>query len=311
MIEVTNLTKIYPGRVAVDGITFSVGTGEIVGFLGPNGAGKSTTMRILTSYLPATSGSVKVAGYDVFNDSVRSRREIGYMPENVPLYDDLRVREFLTFRAKLKGLMGREVRRRVEYVIDRCNLGEMARKMIHTLSKGYRQRVGLADALVHGPKLLILDEPTNGLDPHQIRQVREFIRELGKDHTILLSSHILSEIEAVCNRVMILHHGRIKASDTPENLQAAISRHSQVQAEIEGDGEIVIEALRRLAGVRRVQAQEVGHGWQRYIVQPKGEGEGDLRPILAGLCAQRSWALRELTRQSATLEDVFIQMTQA
>jgi ABC-2 type transport system ATP-binding protein len=311
MIEVTNLTKVYPGRLAVDDISFAVGTGEIVGFLGPNGAGKSTTMRILTSYLPATSGQVRVAGYDVFSDSVRSRREIGYMPENVPLYDDLRVREFLTFRAKLKGLTGRDVRRRVEYVIDRCNLGEVARKMIHTLSKGYRQRVGLADALVHGPKLLILDEPTNGLDPHQIRQVREFIRELGQDHTILLSSHILSEIEAVCSRVLILHHGRIKAADTPENLQAAISRHSQLQAEIEGETETVLEALRQLPGVRRVQAVEASGAWQRYLIQPKGEGESDLRPVVANLCAQRSWRLRELTRQSATLEDVFIQMTQA
>ncbi|MFN0127488.1 MAG: ABC transporter ATP-binding protein, partial [Verrucomicrobiales bacterium] len=231
MIEVEHLTKRYPGRTAVDDISFSVGRGEVVGFLGPNGAGKSTTMRILTSYLPATSGRVSVAGYDVFAESLKARREIGYMPENVPLYDDFRVKEYLTFRARLKGLRGRDCRRRVGEVMDLCGLADVRKKMIATLSKGYRQRVGLADALVHRPQLLILDEPTNGLDPNQIRQVRELIRQLGDKHTILLSTHILTEVEATCRRVIIIDSGKIKASDTPEALQQRLRTAGAIEFE--------------------------------------------------------------------------------
>jgi ABC-2 type transport system ATP-binding protein len=226
MITVRNLTKRFLTKTAIENISFDVAPGEIVGFLGPNGAGKTTTLRILTTYLPATSGSATVAGCDIFNDSLALRAKIGYMPESVPLYTDLRVKEYLHFRASLRGLSGREMRRRVGEVMDTCGLKDVRKSMIGTLSKGYRQRVGLADALVHKPDLLILDEPTNGLDPNQIRQVRDLIRHLGDKHTILLSTHILSEVEMTCGRVIIIDQGAIKAADTPANLIARPCRLS-------------------------------------------------------------------------------------
>ena len=198
MIEVHQLSKRFARHEAVKGISFSVDKGEIVGFLGPNGAGKTTTLRMLTGYLPPTSGSARIAGFDIFRQSIDARKKIGYMPENVPLYEDMRVREYLRFRAHLKGLGGNDARRRVGEVLETCGLESVRRKMIKTLSKGYRQRVGLADALVHEPELLILDEPTNGLDPNQIRQIRQLIRRLADNHTVLVSTHILSEVEMIC-----------------------------------------------------------------------------------------------------------------
>src|SRR5580704_9830263 len=232
MIEVSNLTKRYAGRTAVDDISFTVAPGEIVGLLGPNGAGKSTTMRVLSGFMPATSGTVRVSGLDVFHDSDEVRKRIGYMPENNPLYPDMRVREYLKFRARLKGLGWRRSRERVNTVMEQCGLTGVSRRIIGQLSKGYRQRVGLADALVHEPDLIILDEPTIGLDPNQIRSVRELIKELGRRHTILLSSHILPEVEMTCNRVLIMREGRILASDTPENLQKALGQNGHLIAEI-------------------------------------------------------------------------------
>ncbi len=208
IIEVENLTKRYAGHAAVDQITFTVQRGEIVGFLGPNGAGKSTTMRILACYLPATYGTARVAGFDVFTQADEVRRRIGYMPENNPLHLDMRVREYLKFRARLKGLGIRRSRERVELVMQQCGLTEVRRKIIGHLSKGYRQRVGLADALVHEPELIILDEPTIGLDPHQVRSVRQLIKDLGRHHTVLISTHILFEVEMTCNRVLIMHEGK-------------------------------------------------------------------------------------------------------
>src|SRR5947208_3294536 len=219
MIEVSNLTKRYAGRAAVRNISFTVGRGEIVGFLGPNGAGKSTTMRILACYMPATSGTVRVAGFDVFHECNEVRRRIGYMPENNPLYADMRVREYLRFRARLKGLRRARARERVGVVMEQCGLTEVSRKIIGHLSKGFRQRVGLADALVHEPELIILDEPTIGLDPHQIRSVRQLIKGLGGQHTVLISTHILPEAEMMCSRIIIMYDGKILAADTPENLQ--------------------------------------------------------------------------------------------
>ncbi|MEA3187705.1 MAG: gliding motility-associated transport system ATP-binding protein, partial [Chthoniobacter sp.] len=218
MIKVENLTKRYAGVTAIDNISFEVGKGEIVGFLGPNGAGKSTTMRILSSFMPASAGRASIAGFDVFEKSLEARAHLGYMPENVPLYTDMRVTEYLTYRAKLKGVTGRRLKERLGDVKELCSLREVENRIIGTLSKGYRQRVGLAEALVHEPDLLILDEPTIGLDPNQIRQVRELIRNLGKHHTILLSTHILPEVEMTCSRVIIINKGRIEASDTPQNL---------------------------------------------------------------------------------------------
>src|SRR5436190_19059378 len=219
MIEVSNLTKRYAGNTAVSDLSFSVGRGEIVGLLGPNGAGKSTTMRILSCYLPATSGTVRIAGLDVFRQSDEVRRRIGYMPENNPLHQDLRVREYLKFRARLKGLSRQRSRERADVVMEQCGLTDVSRRIIGQLSKGFRQRVGLANALVHEPELLILDEPTIGLDPNQIRAVRQLIKGLAPKHTVLISTHILPEAEMMCNRIIILYEGRILASDTAENLR--------------------------------------------------------------------------------------------
>src|SRR2546426_6994825 len=232
MIEVENLTKRYGGHAAVSDVSFTVGRGEIVGLLGPNGAGKSTIMRIMACYMPASSGTVRVAGHDVFSEATEVRRRIGYMPENNPLHRDMRVREYLKFRASLKGLSRRRCRERLDMVLQQCGLTEVHRRIIGQLSKGYQQRVGMADALIHDPELIILDEPTIGLDPHQIRSVRQLIKDLGQQHTVLLSSHILPEVEMTCNRVVILHEGKILAADTTENLQQLMSDHGQIIAEI-------------------------------------------------------------------------------
>src|SRR2546422_1147099 len=233
MIEVSNLTKRYAGVTAVSNISFTVARGEIVGLLGPNGAGKSTTMRVLSCYLPATSGTVRVGGWDVFKHSEEVRRRIGYMPENNPMHADMRVREYLKFRARLKGLTRKRSRQRVDVVTEQCGLTQVTRRIIGQLSKGYRQRVGLADALVHEPELIILDEPTIGLDPHQIRTVRQLIKGLANAHTVLISTHILPEAEMTCHRVVIMYEGKILAADTPENLQRLMSSNNQVIAEIE------------------------------------------------------------------------------
>jgi ABC-2 type transport system ATP-binding protein len=308
MISVEHLSKQYAGRTAVDDVSFEVGQGEVVGFLGPNGAGKSTVMRIITSYLAATAGRVEVAGFDIFRDSVKARREIGYMPENVPLYEDMRVKEYLHFRGRLKGLRGREARVRVGEVMAVCGLTEVRKKMISSLSKGFRQRVGLADALVHRPRLLILDEPTNGLDPNQIRQVRELIRQLGESHTILLSTHILPEVEATCGRVIIIDHGKIKASDTPENLQQRIRTAGAIEVELQVAAEPAASKLREIPHVRRVLSQEMSDGWRRFTVRM--DNGADAREAIHALALAHRWPLRELTRRTATLEDVFIELTQ-
>ncbi|HWB61556.1 MAG TPA: ATP-binding cassette domain-containing protein, partial [Chthoniobacteraceae bacterium] len=250
MIKVENLTKRYAGVTAVNNISFEVGKGEIVGFLGPNGAGKSTTMRILSSFMPATSGRASIAGFDVFEHSLEARAKLGYMPENVPLYTDMRVTEYLTYRAALKGVRGSRVRERVGDVKELCNLKEVENKVIDTLSKGYRQRVGLADALVHDPELLILDEPTIGLDPNQIRQVRELIKNLGKRHTILLSTHILPEVEMTCSRVIIINKGRIEASDTPQNLLGQMRASGGVRFEAKTGADDGVQQLNNIVGVK-------------------------------------------------------------
>ena len=307
MIEVQQLTKRYGRHPAVSGISFQVDQGEIIGFLGPNGAGKTTTLRMLTGYLPPTSGTAKVAGYDVFRDSIPARRSIGYMPENVPLYGEMRVREYLNFRARIKGLAGGDVRRRVGDVLDTCGLVAVRRKMIKTLSKGYRQRVGLADALVHDPQLLILDEPTNGLDPTQIRQIRELIRRLGEHHTVVISSHILSEVEMIAGRVIIIDEGRIKANDTPANLIDEMRAAGRLKAEIQGDSEVVSGALGRLAGVKKVMPEAMNDGWNRYLIWVASGG--DVREQVAGVAAQYGWPLRSLFLHQATLEDVFVELT--
>lgn len=309
MIEVAQLTKRYAGHTAVDGLSFSVERGEVVGFLGPNGAGKTTTMRILSCFLPATSGTARVAGFDVFSQSLEVRRRVGYMPENTPLYADLRVEEFLTYRAALRGLDSVRARRRLGEVLELCSLREVKRKIIGHLSKGYRQRVGLADALLHEPELLILDEPTIGLDPGQIREVRELIHRLGGKHTVLLSSHILPEVEAACSRVIIINRGRIAASGTPAELiqqsRAADVLHVEVSA-----GPVDAEtALRDLPGVGTVTSIGAVDGWVSFDVEVAAGA--DPRETIFQLVAERGWKLRELSRRIPSLEEVFVDIIHA
>ncbi len=310
MIDATDLTKRYAGHTAVNGLSFEVGRGEIVGFLGPNGAGKTTTMRMLTSYLPPTSGTVRIAGYDVFEDSMEARRHIGYMPENVPLYDEMRVREYLRFRGKLKGIKGgRPVRKRVGEVMELCGLTDVRRKPIAVLSKGFRQRVGLADALIHNPDLLILDEPTNGLDPNQIRQIRGLIRDLGKEHTVLLSTHILSEVEMTCDRVLIINGGKLKASGRPKDLSDDIRTAGRVIAEIKADPKLAATAIEKhVKGLRKVNATSLPGGWARVSVRT--EAGVDPRETIHNIAVSERWTVRELSRKSASLEDVFVEITQ-
>ncbi|HEV8185782.1 MAG TPA: ATP-binding cassette domain-containing protein [Chthoniobacterales bacterium] len=308
MIKVENLTKRYAGATAIQDLTFEVGKGEIMGFLGPNGAGKSTTMRILSSFLPATSGRVSIAGFDVFEQSLQARSHLGYMPENVPLYGEMRVTEYLNYRAALKGVPHRRISERVGDVKELCGLKEVEKKLISALSKGYRQRVGLADALVHEPDLLILDEPTSGLDPNQIRQVRELIKNLGKQHTILLSTHILPEVEMTCSRVIIINKGRIEACDTPENLLGEIRTAGGVVLEAKVGNDDGAEQLRQVPGVRDVTTTTDGE-WQTFSLRV--ESGADVREQVFQLAMMRRWSVRELSQKKATLEDVFVEITQA
>lgn len=308
MIEVANLTKRYAGHTALSNISFSVKRGEIVGLLGPNGAGKSTTMRILSCYLPATSGTVRVAGLDVFHSSDEVRRRIGYMPENNPMHFDMRVREYLKFRARLKGLGLKQSRRRVDTVMEQCALTDVSRRIIGQLSKGYRQRVGLADALVHEPELIILDEPTIGLDPHQIRSVRQLIKSLAQAHTVLISTHILPEAEMTAHRVVIMYEGKILAADTPENLQTLMSSKSQVIAEIAAPLETLKECWMQMPEVEHFDVSPGEGQYFRCALTPRN-GQ-DLRPRIFDLVRERGWLLRELTRNRHSLEDIYVQVTE-
>jgi len=306
MIKVENLTKRYAGQAAIQDLNFEVGQGEIMGFLGPNGAGKTTTMRILSSFMPPTSGRATVAGFDVFEQSLQARAHLGYMPENVPLYNDMRVTEYLDYRAALKAVPHRRVAERVGDVKELCGLKEVEKKVIGTLSKGYRQRVGLADALLHEPDLLILDEPTIGLDPNQIRQVRELIKNLGKQHTILLSTHILPEVEMTCSRVIIIHKGRIEACDTPENLLGKIRQAGGVVLEAKVGVDNGGEELKKISGVRDVTVDADGD-WKIFSLRV--ESGADVREEIFRLAIDRHWTVRELTQRRATLEDVFVELT--
>jgi ABC-2 type transport system ATP-binding protein len=307
MIEVKNLTKRYAGRTAIRDISFSVTRGEIVGLLGPNGAGKSTTMRILSCFMPATSGTAQVAGYDVFHQSTEVRRRIGYMPENNPLHPDMRVREYLKFRARLKGLGWRRSRERIDTVMEQCGLTGVHRRIIGQLSKGYRQRVGLADALVHEPDLIILDEPTIGLDPHQIRAVRQLIKSLAGKHTVLISTHILPEAEMMCNRMLIMYDGKVLASDTPENLQRLMAGGSQIVAEIAAPAAELREIFSLMQGIESVDVAASDGEFQRCALTPRNGY--DLRAAVYAVVQQRGWILRELTRSRHSLEDIYVQIT--
>src|SRR5216117_4065749 len=306
MIKVENLTKRYAGQPAIRDLNFEVSRGEIMGFLGPNGAGKTTTMRILSSFMPLTSGRASIAGFDIFEQSLQARQHLGYMPENVPLYNDMRVTEYLDYRAALKGVPHRRVAERVGDVKELCGLREVERKLIGALSKGYRQRVGLADALVNEPELLILDQPTIGLDPNQIRQVRELIKNLGKQHTILLSTHILPEVEMTCSRVIIINKGRIEACDTHENLLSRIRTAGGVLVEAKVGADKGAEELKKIPGVRDVTASVDGE-WEIFALRV--EAGADVREEIFRLAIDRHWTVRELTQRRATLEDVFVELT--
>ena len=306
MIEVANLTKRYAGHTAVSGISFTVERGEIVGLLGSNGAGKSTTMRILSCYMPATSGSARVGGLDVFTQADEVRRRIGYMPENNPLHPEMRVREYLKFRARLKGLGWRRSRERVDVVLQQCGLTEVSRKIIGHLSKGYRQRVGLADALVHEPELIILDEPTIGLDPLQIRSVRQLIKEMSRNQTVLISTHILPEVEMTCNRVVILYEGKVLAADTPDNLRKLMGNGSLVVAEIAAPRLELQACWEQHGEIEDYDMSSAEGDYYRCALTPSNGG--DLRPLIYSLAREHGWGLRELTVKQHSLEDIYVQL---
>ena len=307
MIKVDNLTKRFGRHPAVTGATFAVEQGEVVGFLGPNGAGKTTTIRMLTGFLPPSSGSASIDGLDVNRHSLEARRRIGYLPESVPLYRDMRVREYLRFRGQLKGLGGNSLRTRMDEVLERCGLRDVRRKMIRTLSKGFRQRVGLADALIHDPPLLILDEPTNGLDPNQIRAIRHLIKQLGQSHTILLSTHILSEVEMICDKIVIIDGGKVLASDTPANLISTMRTAGRISLELRADPENARKKIASLDNVKKVTHERTRDDWQEFSVLV--ESGTDTRERIANLVREEQWPLRSLYRQAETLEDVFVELT--
>ena len=299
-IEVAGLRHTYKGgHTALDGVELSFGTG-LFGLLGPNGAGKSTTLRILAGFMPGDSGSVRVNGFDVGSESLAVRNSIGYLPEGVPLYPDMRVREYLKFRARLKGLNREESRDRVGDVMEQLSLTDVQHRMIGALSKGYRQRVGLADALVHEPELLILDEPTIGLDPHQIRTVRQHIKELGRDHTVLISSHILPEVEVTCTQLLIFHEGNILAADTPRGLEQRLGGRQRITVELNAPMVALDKAWEEMAEIEHHRILPAEGNFYRSALTPR-DGE-DLRPRISALAHARGWPLRELTRERHTLE---------
>lgn len=307
MIKVEGVTKKYPARLAVDDISFEVARGEILGFLGPNGAGKTTTMRMLTGYLPMNSGRIEVAGYDVAKQPQEVRRRIGYLPESCPLYPEMRVDEYLRFRAELKGVKSSARKAKMNEVKEQCGLTEVGKRIIGQLSKGYRQRVGLADSLVHDPELLILDEPTVGLDPYQIRQVRELIKQLAERHTILLCTHILPEVEAICERILIINEGRIVAADTEENLHKKLHACSVIEMEIRAEKVAAIAKIGALAGVDVRASSELEDDWVWVELEADSS---EMRVELFNLAVTEGWALRELSEQEHSLEDTFVHLTQ-
>ncbi len=302
MIKVANLTKYYGKRLAVDNISFNVEKGEIVGFLGPNAAGKTTTMRIITGFLAPTRGDVWIAGHHVLDQPLEARRHIGYLPEAVPLYTDMTVRSYLDFCARIRGVDQNRLKSRLGEVIEMCHLEEYRDSIIGKLSKGFRQRVGVAQAIIHEPEVLILDEPTIGIDPIQVAMTRQLIKGLGKEHTILISSHVLPEVSMICERVIIIHEGHIVAEDRIENLSSLISGGRRIRLEIEGPKEKVIERLRGIDGVLRV-----GYDEHYYIVECPAER--DLRGQITEAIVQAGWTLLSLESVEMSLEDIFLKLT--
>lgn len=307
MIEVEHLSKTYNVRKAVDDISFRVEKGEILGFLGPNGAGKTTTMRILTCYMPATDGTARVAGYDVFEESIEVRKRIGYLPENPPLYPEMTVESYLNFVAKIKGAKSNRRRGQVNESVDKCHLDEVRKQIIGRLSKGYKQRVGLAQALLNNPEVLILDEPTLGLDPKQIHEVRSLIKGLESSHTVILSTHILPEVSMTCNRVVIINRGKMVAMDTPEGLARQMKGAERISLTVDGPMEAVREKLQSIDKVLSVHVTEgTEENFSTFTVEC--ELNSDLRRVLAATVVSQGWGLLDLRVISMSLEDVFINL---
>ena len=307
MIEVENLSKRYGEKLAINDVTFDVQAGEILGFLGPNGAGKSTTMRILSGYMPASSGTARVDGFDVFGQSLEARRRIGYLPENVPLYVEMRVRDYLGFMAEIHGVPRRARKERVDVSMEQARVTDRADWIIGKLSKGYRQRVGLAQAIVHNPPVLILDEPTVGLDPRQIIETRNLIKGLGGEHTVILSTHILPEVSATCTRVVIIANGRVVAEDTPDNLTRRLRGSERIELEVKGPGRQVAAKLKALKNVQDVEIAPSSDGRARLLVDCAVGA--DVRADLAATVVNGGWGLYQLRNVGMSLEEVFLQLT--
>jgi ABC-2 type transport system ATP-binding protein len=306
VIEVEHLTKVYNGRKAVDDISFKAEKGEILGFLGPNGAGKTTTMRVLTCYMPATDGTARVAGYDVFEESLEVRKRIGYLPENPPLYHEMTVYSYLDFVAKIKGTPPSKRKSHIDEVMQKTSIGDVRNRVIGKLSKGYKQRVGLAQALLNNPEVLVLDEPTIGLDPKQIFEVRSLIKNLAGDHTVILSTHILPEVSMTCNRVVIINNGKFVAMDTPEGLANQVKGAERIAMLVDGPTEEVTAKLSEVDGVLSVKAEGNGASPARFTVEC--QLNSDPRRMLAAAVVNQGWGLLELRGISVSLEDVFINL---
>ncbi len=307
MIEVESLTKRYGRATAVDGVSFRVEKGEVLGFLGPNGAGKTTTMRILTCYLPPTEGAARVAGFDVFAQPIEVKRRVGYLPETPPLYPDMEVRSYLDFCARIKGVPAKQRRTRVLEAIEKCRVGDVQGTLIGKLSKGYRQRVGLAQAILHNPEVLILDEPTAGLDPKQIIETRELIRGLAGTHTVVLSTHILPEVSMTCGRVLIINKGRVVAEDTPQNLTRRLRGAGTLRVEAQGEEEGVLATAKAVPGVLSVQRQGLHDGVLTLDVE--SESGKDVRAELARALVGKGYGLLGLQQLGMSLEEIFLQLT--
>jgi ABC-2 type transport system ATP-binding protein len=302
MIRVENLTKYYGERLAVDSITFNIERGEIVGFLGPNGAGKSTTMKMVTGFLMPSSGDVFVADHDMTRESLQGRRHLGYLPEIVPLYYDMTTRGYLRFAGRLRGLDKKTAARRVDEVVETCALQEYRDVILAKLSKGYRQRVGLAQSIIHDPEVLILDEPTIGIDPIQVAHTRQLIKQLGENRTILLSSHILPEVSMVCQRVIIIHRGRIVAQDSIEHLSSSVTGGEQLRLRVDGPAERITEVLAGVDGVLEVKFQEPFHLARLEVgKQPQAQ--------ISAILVQQGWGLLAMESAAMTLEDIFLELT--
>ena len=306
MIEVNNLTKFYGDHLAVDDISFEVKKGEVVGFLGPNGSGKTTTMRILTGYLPPSTGAANIAGFNTMTDSLDARRHIGYLPETVPLYTDMTVEDYLKFLGTIRGMRKDHLKRRIDSAIERVKLGDYRKSFISKLSKGYRQRTGLAQAILHEPEVLILDEPTVGIDPVQVVETRQLIKELGQEQTLLLSTHILPEVSATCDRVIIINEGLIVAEDTPDNLAVRLRGTEQIQADIRGPSAEVIKSIREIAGVTSARHIETAIGSRYNIESSSGT---DIREAIAQMVVTNNWGLLQLNVVPMSLEEIFLELT--